>query len=103
MRGDGAFVVESRLEIEPRSADRLEAAFQERLGEVEQAPGFLRLEVWRDEHHPERFTMVSWWRSAEDFQAYMRSDAHRRSHARIPSDPDPPRPVGVRRYRVVAR
>lgn len=103
MTGDGEFVVESRLEIDPAAADTLERAFRDRLGEVEAATGFLRLEVWRDEHDPGRFTMVSWWRSPADFRAYLRSDAHRRSHARIPTEPDRPRGVSVRRYRVVAR
>ena len=45
--------------------------------------------------------MVSWWDSREDFVAYMRSAAHRRSHARVPDDPRP-RAAGVRRWEVVS-
>ena len=103
MSGEAEFVVESRLEIEPGAAGVLEEAFRHRLGAVEAAEGFIRLEVWRDEQATGRYTMVSWWRSAEDFRAYMRSDAHRRSHGRIPTEPARPRGVSVRRYRVVAR
>jgi heme-degrading monooxygenase HmoA len=99
----GEFVVESRLEIDPGAVDVLEAAFADRLGEVESAEGFVRLEVWRDEQEPGRYTMVSWWASADAFRAYLRSDAHRRSHARIPTSPSRPRGIAVRRHRVIAR
>jgi heme-degrading monooxygenase HmoA len=69
---------------------------------VEQAPGFQRLEVWRDTRVPGDYVMVSWWDREADFTAYMGSDAHRRSHERIPRDPHAPRPVTVHRYEVVS-
>lgn len=97
-----AYVVASHLSIDPEGADTLEDAFRDRLGEVDDAEGFLRLEVWRDTSEPGRYTMVSWWDSEHAFRAYMGSDAHRRSHARIPHDPHRPRAVAVDRYEIVA-
>ncbi|HSJ26561.1 MAG TPA: antibiotic biosynthesis monooxygenase family protein, partial [Acidimicrobiia bacterium] len=79
----------------------LEEAFRDRLGEVDHWPGFRHLEVWRDESTPGRYVMVSWWTDREAFKSYMRSDAHRRSHARIPEDPSRPRPVSFSRYTVI--
>ena len=98
-----SYVVASHLTIDADGADTLERAFRDRLGEVDGAPGFQRLEVWRETTEPDGFVMVSWWDSEEDFRSYMGSPAHRRSHARIPSDPHRPRAVALHRYEVVAR
>ncbi len=97
----GTFVAHSEISIEPDAGPTLEQSFSDRLGEVDGWPGFLKLEVWRDERTPGRYVMVSWWDDRESFTSYMRSDSHRRSHARIPDDPAP-RPVGFSRYTVVA-
>jgi heme-degrading monooxygenase HmoA len=96
---DAAFVVSSQVLADDGEA--LEQAFQDRLGEVDGWPGFRRLEVWRDASRPGTYLMVSWWDSRAAFSAYLRSDAHRRSHDRIPDDPRP-RAGGVRRWEVVA-
>lgn len=92
-----AFVVASDVTVEEAGVPALEAAFAGRLGEVDSFPGFQRLEVWRDAGRPGAYLMVSWWDSRNDFTAYMRSEQHHRSHARIPTDPRP-RGAGVRRF-----
>ncbi len=98
----GTFVVVSHLRIDPDGGVALEDAFRDRLGEVEDAPGFQHLEVWRDTTGPGEYVMVSWWDGEADFRAYMGSDPHRRSHERIPRDPHAPHPVALHRYEVVA-
>lgn len=103
MRGSNLHVVVSHVDVDPVGATELERAFVDRLGEVERAQGFVRLEVWRSDREPGRYVMTTWWEHEEDFRAYLRSDAHRRSHARIPTDPARPRGAGVDRYTVVAR
>jgi heme-degrading monooxygenase HmoA len=95
-------VVASTVQVAGDGADALERAFRDRLGEVESQPGFVRLEVWREDGAPGRYLMVSWWRRPEDFRAYLRSDAHRRSHARVPGEPHRPRGTGVACYTLVA-
>lgn len=97
------FVVVSHLEVADGSQDVLERAFADRLHEVEDHDGFLRLEVWRDIGTPGQYSMVTWWRNVEAFQAYMRSDRHHRSHQRIPAAPHKPRGIGLSRHEVVAR
>jgi heme-degrading monooxygenase HmoA len=96
------FIVSSDITIDEAGMNALEAAFAERLHEVDDFPGFQRLEVWRDTNRTGTYTMVTWWNSADDFTAYMRSDQHRRSHARIPNEPTRPCGAGVRRYEQVA-
>jgi heme-degrading monooxygenase HmoA len=104
-RRDGGddYVVASEIAIAAESGPVLEAAFADRLREVENHDGFRRLEVWRDSRTPGRYLMVSWWRDAEAYRTYMRSDAHRRSHARIPDGPHQPKGVAVTLFEVVAR
>ena len=92
------FVVSSEVTIAPGGAATLERAFADRLRLVEKAPGFQRLETWRDVTRPDVFQLVSWWDDADSFRRYMRSEEHRISHARIPTAPDRPRGTGVRRY-----
>jgi heme-degrading monooxygenase HmoA len=96
------FVAFSEITVPPAGRDRLLDAFDERLREVEHWPGFQRLEVWQDERTQERLVMVSWWDDDRSFKAYMRSDSHRRSHARIPGGDDRARPDGFHRFRVVS-
>ncbi|MEO7369644.1 MAG: antibiotic biosynthesis monooxygenase family protein [Ilumatobacteraceae bacterium] len=97
----GAHVVVSELVVAEAGIASLEAAFSSRLGEVDSFPGHLGLQVWRDDHQPGRYVMVTWWETADAFRQYMRSDSHRRSHARIPSEPARPKAVRVDRFSLV--
>lgn len=96
-----AFVITSEVTIPAEDAGLLANAFQDRVRLVETAAGFQRIEVWHDTSREGVFMMVSWWDSAEDFRAYMRSADHRTSHDRIPAAPHHPRGTGVRRYAMV--
>lgn len=97
-----AFVVASELSVDLAGAQALEDAFSDRLREVEHHSGFQRLEVWRDNVSVGSYLMVTWWDDEPAFRSYMRSVAHKESHARIPTEPARARGVGLRRYTVVA-
>lgn len=97
------YAVLSELRVPEGSGEVLEGAFADRLHEVEQHSGFRRLEVWRDARDATRYLMMTWWAAPEDFRAYMRSEEHRRSHARIPGAPHKPKGVRVEQFHVVAR
>lgn len=117
MAGLGSFVSVSHVTVdvseggrgtpgrddEVRAEEVLERAFADRLGDVEGEAGFQRLEVWRDVKRAGAYVMVTWWDSEADFRSYLRSDAHDRSHARVPSSPVRPRGAGLDRYQVIAR
>jgi len=102
-RPAGAFVAYSLLEVPEAGRDALIDSFADRLHRVDRWPGFSHLEIWADPADPTSFVMVSWWDSEEEFRAYMGSDDHRRSHARIPGGPLRPRPDTFHRYEVIAR
>jgi heme-degrading monooxygenase HmoA len=82
------YVSMSRLKVEAEHAEDLVRAFRNRIGLVDSAEGFLGLEVWRSDRDEQEVVMVSRWRDRACFTAYMKSDAHRLSHDRIPADLD---------------
>jgi len=80
------YVSVSRLRVAPELVDDLVHAFRHRLGQVDGFTGFEGLEVWRSDREPGEVLMVSRWQDRGCFSQYMRSAAHRASHARIPSE-----------------
>ena len=100
------YVSLSRLRVPEVRAPELVAAFRGRARLVEQADGFVDLQVWQSDRDAGELVMVSRWRDRDAFKAYMKSARHRRSHKRI--DPDLDRAIKLERlehlhtYEVVA-
>jgi heme oxygenase (mycobilin-producing) len=76
----------SRLRVAPDRAPELVAAFRDRAHLVDDAGGFLGLEVWQNDRDTGELIMVSHWTDRDSFKTYMKSDAHRVSHGRIAPD-----------------
>ena len=76
----------ARLQVPAPRAPELVRAFRNRARLVDQADGFLDLQVWQSDRDPSELIMVSRWRDRAAFRAYMRSEAHRISHSRV--DPE---------------
>lgn len=79
------YVSMSRLRVDGERADELIHAFRGRAHLVDDAAGFIRLEVWQG-GDPGEVVMVSWWRDRASFSTYMKSAEHRVSHDRIPRE-----------------
>src|SRR5919205_1184497 len=77
------YVSMSRLRVTATRSDALVSAFRRRAHLVDTCDGFVDLQVWRSDRDPTEVLMVSRWRDRAAFTAYMRSPAHRYSHARI--------------------
>jgi heme-degrading monooxygenase HmoA len=77
------YVSLSRLRVDDERASELVAAFRRRARLVDDADGFVDLQVWQSDRDPAEVVMVSRWRDRDAFKAYMKSDEHRVSHARI--------------------
>jgi heme oxygenase (mycobilin-producing) len=73
----------SRLRVAPDRAAELVAAFRDRAHLVEDADGFLGLEVWQNDRDAGELIMVSHWTDRDSFKTHMKGDAHRVSHGRI--------------------
>jgi heme-degrading monooxygenase HmoA len=82
------YVSMSRLRVEVERAEELVRAFRARARLVDHADGFIDLQVWQSDRDAGELIMVSRWRDRAAFTAYMRSDDHRTSHARIPPELD---------------
>lgn len=80
------YVSLSRLRVAEARAPELVAAFRRRARLVEEADGFLDLQVWQSDRDPGELVMVSRWRDRDAFKAYMKSERHRISHERIAGD-----------------
>jgi heme-degrading monooxygenase HmoA len=80
------YVSLSRLRVPGERAAELVSAFRRRARLVDDADGFVDLQVWQSDRDPGELVMVSRWRDRAAFTAYMRSEQHRISHDRI--DPD---------------
>ena len=100
------YVSLSRLRIAEQRAPELVRAFRRRAHLVEEADGFVDLQVWQSDKDQGELVMVSRWRDRDAFKAYMKSERHRISHDRI--DPDLDRVIRLERlehlhtYEVVA-
>ena len=104
---ESLYVSMSRLQVTPDRVGELVTAFRGRAHLVDEAPGFVDLEVWCSDRVPGEVIMVSRWRDRAAFREYMRSGEHAASHARI--DPDLDAAIQLERlehlhtYDVVAR
>ncbi len=77
------YVSLSRLRVPAHASEALIAAFRRRAHLVDQADGFVDLQVWRSDRDAGEILMVSRWQDREAFKAYMKSEEHRISHERI--------------------
>ena len=77
------YVSLSRLRVPEERAPELVSAFRRRAHLVDDADGFVDLQVWRSDRDAGEILMVSRWENREAFKAYMKSQEHRISHERI--------------------
>lgn len=96
------YVAVSEIAVPEAGVDELMAAFRTRLGAVDRCTGFRGLEVLQSRRRPGEFLMITRWDSRGDFLAYMRSEDHRASHARIPAGANAARATGFVDYQQVA-
>ena len=80
------YVSMSRLRVDEQRSNDLVEAFQRRAHLVDDADGFVDLQVWQSDRDEGELIMVSRWRDRDAFKTYMRSADHRVSHDRI--DPE---------------
>lgn len=77
-------VVISRFRVANGMEAEVERAFRERPRAVENAPGFLWLEVCVDTADPAVFYLITRWTDLDAFERWHGSPDHRQSHALIP-------------------
>jgi heme-degrading monooxygenase HmoA len=78
------FVVRSRFVIANRMVDQVRAAFRNRPHLVDDAPGFVRMEVLSPADRSEEIWLMTYWSDAESYRQWHGSHMYRESHAGIP-------------------
>lgn len=74
--------VANRIYVDPRFAERFEETFRSRARLVDGMPGFLSNRLLRPTREGDPYVVFTTWRSRADFEAWIRSDAFVKGHAR---------------------
>ena len=75
------FVVMNRISVNPDYAEQFEERFRTRAGEVDKMKGFVRNQVLRPDNPDDPYVVMTFWKSKEDFNNWVNSDAFRLGHA----------------------
>ncbi len=78
------FVAMSRFAVANGMVDAVKQAFRDRPRIVEQADGFLKLDVLSPMDAPEEIWLITYWTDQESFLTWHHSPAHKKSHHFIP-------------------
>ena len=81
---DARYVVISRFRVANAMEREVAEAFRARPHLVDDAPGFVRMEVLSPENDPAEFWLVTHWTDEASYRAWHRSHEYRDSHAGIP-------------------
>jgi heme-degrading monooxygenase HmoA len=96
-------VVISRFTIANDMVAQVREAFQSRPHLVDQAPGFLRMEVMSPIDKPEEIWLVTHWENETSFHVWHESHAYRESHKGIPKGLKlVPKATEIRQFEVFA-
>lgn len=79
-----AFVALSRFTIANEMTDEVKEAFVARPHLVDDAPGFVRLEVLSPLDSPDEIWLLTYWTDEESFRVWHHSHLYRESHRAIP-------------------
>lgn len=77
-------VVLSQFRVTPEMSGAVKDAFLARPHLVDNAPGFLRLEVLSPRDVPDEIWLFTYWTDEESFRTWHRSHAYKASHRVIP-------------------
>lgn len=80
----GGFVALSRFVVANGMADEVREAFRHRPHRVDDAPGFMRMDVICPLDRPEEFWLITAWADEASFRAWHHGHSYRDSHRGIP-------------------
>lgn len=74
------------LTVPPGAGATLEERFAKRAGLVENQPGFEEFQLLRPVDGTDKYIVYTRWRSEEDYQNWLNSEAFQRGHAQASED-----------------
>jgi heme-degrading monooxygenase HmoA len=78
------FLAISRFTVANEMGAEVGAAFRDRPHHVDNAQGFIRMEVANPTDNDQEFWLLTWWQEEIDFQVWHSSHAYRDSHKGMP-------------------
>ena len=75
------YIVTNRVPLAAGWEDEFEERFRNRAGQIEQQPGFLRMEILRPCSEDTPYVVLTAWRDEAAFQAWVGSEDFRAAHA----------------------
>ncbi|MEX2481837.1 MAG: antibiotic biosynthesis monooxygenase [Gammaproteobacteria bacterium] len=78
------FVAMSRFAVFNETVDAVKAAFRARPHLVDDAPGFIKMDVISPVDAPEEVWLITYWDDEANFLAWHHSPAHKDSHRQMP-------------------
>jgi heme-degrading monooxygenase HmoA len=81
---EGAFSAISRFVVANGMEGEVKGAFRRRPHLVDDAPGFVRMEVLSPLEHPEEIWLLTFWADQASFEEWHHSHLYRESHKGIP-------------------
>ena len=82
--GNRGFVALSRFTIKNEMQGEVREAFRNRPHLVDEAPGFLRMEVLSPQDDAHEIWLMTFWTDEESFRTWHHSHLYRESHKGIP-------------------
>lgn len=78
------FMALSRFTVANGMDGAVKEAFRQRPHRVDDAPGFVRMEVLSPQDQPQQIWLLTFWRDRGSFEAWHRSHHYREAHSGIP-------------------
>lgn len=101
--GPPCFVALSKFTVGNGMVEQVKRAFLERPHLVDDAPGYVRMEVISPLDCPEEIWLITYWRDEESFKTWHRSHEYHESHKGIPKGLKlVPKSASVRYFEYVA-
>jgi heme oxygenase (mycobilin-producing) len=74
------YIVANRVPVAPSWREQFEERFRTRAGQIDQQPGFVRLQVLRPVDAASPYVVLTTWRDKATFEAWVGSEDFRLAH-----------------------
>jgi heme oxygenase (mycobilin-producing) len=105
------FVAINYISCKPHYKERFEQLFSSRAHAIDKLPGFIDMEVLKPNEEDDKYLIVSYWASEENFKTWTKSPEFLEGHKRGFEDiktakekgEEPPMHSSFKTYKVIAR
>ncbi|MDZ7683910.1 MAG: antibiotic biosynthesis monooxygenase family protein [Gammaproteobacteria bacterium] len=79
-----AFIAMSRFAVANTMLEEVKEAFRQRPKLVDQAQGFIKMDVISPLEHPDEIWLITYWKDRDSYLKWHHSEEHKQSHKGIP-------------------